>query len=1125
MIVIDEPQHSSVTTNTAPQIPNLNISPIESEDQWYKIDAASTPQRERTVPPINAIPKQESNNQDLMLRGHLDQPPYQIRQSSPRVSAVGSFHGGEVPSRSISDVTRPTNSGDERSPVAAILEEYSSPTATGDVTPDGSRQSRLVTALPAHEAGLAATRVPIAPVSDALGPLPNLPRSANAATKPAVTQSNIAERDTLRGPDLTPKARDQGRGALAPGSNAPDVVQSLGEPVHSAVSSGASPPSISEDAPQSGVEDSDAPVGISEPSFDGATPPYTEPNLSKEAEAAMYRPQVDPSRNSADDLPAYQSNRESVQNVPKSRIGKGNAIIPVKDLSHQRQVSSAPDMSRPFSFVGGDTLISRGIHTTAERLPTPSDAPPVPPDLAKEISVMSSEDSRDSLDFTTRLSTSYSQPYAHDPNVRDHPAYRQSQDMALNKEISITSGQEPNIQPVADGRSQTVNEDGQYRIPGPYVQEYRSPRHPPQAFVAQQIPRQASQHGQPSQLTAPRTDPLRSHEPFSENQMRPSARAVNHNVDPQAGTVASPVKERPRQQPKGGLLRKRSKSRSIRSRNDEPQNAENRNEKRGGFFKQRTKGDGTGILSQLGSRRGNSIDSRDSSNRQMSRDGVDRDTVNGERVDRVGDLNSMRPDRVLRNPSSGNPLQNETRKKRFSGLGGLFSRSSTGGMKTGTKPQGPESVQRASTLSHYLLGKPDIRPQRNSGAPDSMYTQNQQRYQPDQAGNYSQSQPSYQGLNAPLAGYYAPSEQQSAQKSTMPHDPESFSRGRLSAEPQNSPEQYRNQHNQDRYQAPYQGGSHPLGQQLPPKVSQPEETRPPLHINTNTNQLGIGRSLNHHFVTAPPGPAPEFPPSQSLAEPPRQVLYYSNQRPTQESPYESRQGARSPYGYAGTQGTNQSARSHAIDLHKRSRSPRNGRRLSEDEQLEEVNRSDPASQLGTFSKSAAPRSGGADSSEQEAPWRIGLPYSEEEENKRKSKAILPERQRELTPAPGETRGGNGSQNAPPSVDQNEQRQTGNAYPRRPEGEWRKQEQPPHQPTVAEKVMGVQLAKTAPLPLQRSTSAGNAMARPSKTSPVELPGSKALGDDDDSEEIVMSSTAYPGQEWVPENWGYGGTWDD
>jgi hypothetical protein len=38
--------------------------------------------------------------------------------------------------------------------------------------------------------------------------------------------------------------------------------------------------------------------------------------------------------------------------------------------------------------------------------------------------------------------------------------------------------------------------------------------------------------------------------------------------------------------------------------------------------------------------------------------------------------------------------------------------------------------------------------------------------------------------------------------------------------------------------------------------------------------------------------------------------------------------------------------------------------------------------------------------------------------------------------------------------------------------------------------------------------------------VELQGSRAPGDDGDDEEFAMCSTAYPGQEWVPE-----GLWDE
>ena len=1133
MIVIDEPQHSSVTTNTPPQIPNLNISPIESEDQWYRpIDAASSPLPERSISPINAVPRQESNNRDLMLPGHVDRSVQQVRQSSPRVSAVGSFHDGEVPSRSISEVTRPTNSGDERSPIAPIREDFSPSSITENIAADGSKEPRLVTAVSTLGSGLGTSpiRMPSAPVSEALGPLPDLSKTANASINPAVVDPDVAQQDHSPVQDLTPKAQDQERGALALPSEALAGPQSSRHSAHSAVSS-QSPRLLSDRAQiaiadtnlplsnertlQSGDEPSNMPKSVSEPSADAAIPPYTEPEMSKEAEAALYRAQEDSSR---DGLPAYDVNDEDLRSPRESRIGPGASIIPVADLSHRRQVSSGPTQSRPFSFVGGGTMILPGGQTPNERLTTSSDDLSVQTDLAKEISVVSAESGRDSLDLAKRKSKSYSRPFITDPNVRDHPAYRQSQDLARTKEMFVPNDQNENMQSMNDRTKEATNDDGRYRIPGPYVQEYRSPKQQPQSLATKQLPStQANAYEQPLQRPAPGMDPLRSHDPRGENKAMPSGPSVNGNTDLATGSVASPINDRPRQQSKPGLFRTRSKSRSLRSRTDEPQRVENKNEKRGGFFMQRPKGGGASVRSHLGSFRG---ESREGFKDQTSRDSVDRSAANGETADQVGDLNSTRPHAMLRNSGSGNALQNDVRKKRFSGLGSLFGRSGTGGMKTSPKPQGPQPVQRASTLSHYLLGKPDPRIPQKSGAPDSMYAQNQQRHQTypeqDQFGNYPQSQP---GPNVPIGGYYAPNKHQEAEKSNMPHDPDSFSRGRYSAEQKTSSDQYRNQQNQNGFQVPYQPGPQPPGQQLPSQISQQDENRPPLQINTNTDEYGVHRGPNHHFSTAPPGPAPQFPlPLQSSPEPRGQGSYYKNQRAT--SPYESRQGARSPYGYSSTQGPNQSPANHAIDLHKRSRSPRNGRRLSDDEALEEVNQNDPASQLGKFNKSAAPRSGGADS-EQEAPWKIGLPSSEEEENKRKDHATLLEREREPERAtPSKT--GVGNENTAPVASRNE-RETETIHPRKSEEEWRKQEKAPHEPTIAEKVMGVQLART-PLPLQRSTSAQNSMAKPPMMSPVELPGSKAPGDDSD-EEIIMSSTAYPGQEWAPESWGYGGNWDD
>ena len=1068
---------------------------------------------------MNAVPRQESNNRDLMLPGRVDRPDQQTRQTSPRVSALGSFHDGDLPSRSISEVTRPTSSGGERSPIATIVENFSPSTVSGHVPPDASGKPRPVTTVPALGAGTAATRVPSAPVSDALGPLPDLSTTASTATKPIATEPNAAERDIPRVQDLKLKAQGQERIGLVQPSDAPAAPQS---DVRSALLTQGSHHSPSRDeTPRVGILNSGGSTKIPQPLFDAGTPPYTEPKLSKEAEAAMYRSQVDQSETLADGLPAYPSAGRSLATAPKPRIAPGDSIIPVVDLSHQRQTSSSPVQSRPFSFISGGTIISPAGQNSVERLSTPLDAPSSRPDLAKEISVVGSEGSRDSLDLAKRSSKQYSRPFMTNPDVRDHPAYRHSQETARNKGISIPSHENQNTQPVVDRPAKTVNDDAPYRIPGPYVQEYRSPKQPPQGISSQQFPpAQARPQGQPSQRAPPGMDPLRSHAPRSQNQMAPPGQPVQSNEDHATRAVASPINDRLRQHSKGGLFRTRSKSRSVRSRNDEPQNAESKNEKRGGFFKQRTKADGATLPSQLGSFRG---ESREGFNKRISRDSVDHNAAHGEYADKVGNLESTRP-----NSSS----QNDTRKKRFSGLGSLFGRSGTGSTKTSTKRQGPQSVQ------HTPKSQPNAPAQHIAGAPNSMYAQNQQRHQtlphPDKSGSYPQSQTGFQGLNAPAAGFYAPSNQQQADRQKMPHDPDSFNRDRFSTEQRASLDQYPNEQNQNRHQRPYQPDPQPLGQQLPPPISRPEEARPPLQINTNTNEFGVGHTVKHHFVTAPPGPAPQLPlPAQSSSGPPPQVPYYSAQRPTQGSPYDSRQGAQSPYRYGARQGTSPSGVSHAVDLHKRSRSPRDGRTPPKDERIEEVDRNDPASQLGTFSKSASksPRSGGADSSEQEAPWRIGLPGNgDEDEGKRntllereqeRKQEREQEREQELERERAErgestTTIRNENGNSPPAKPRKkDEEETENVDLRKSEEGRRKQQQAQLEPkpTVAEKVMGVQL------PLQHT--AGNTMPK----SPVELPGSKAPGDQDSDDEIVMSSTAYPGQEWAPESWTYGGNWDD
>ena len=170
------------------------------------------------------------------------------------------------------------------------------------------------------------------------------------------------------------------------------------------------------------------------------------------------------------------------------------------------------------------------------------------------------------------------------------------------------------------------------------------------------------------------------------------------------------------------------------------------------------------------------------------------------------------------------------------------------------------------------------------------------------------------------------------------------------------------------------------------------------------------------------------------------------------------------------------------DLHKRSRSPKLGRRSSEDEAIAgAADQQDESARLGTFSNKKISPAGGITRPEedQEAPFRIALP-GDAEEQKRRTKQLAIEQGRYGDGAA--TGGAVGSTSLPPQ-------------------------------TVADKMTGPQLpGSDAPkgsvatrAPLQERP---NGTLNP-KAYVAELPGSKAQGYESE-EEIPMSATAGPGQ---------------
>lgn len=1068
MIVVDEPQHSSVTATAAPQIPTL--SPLETDEPWSlsytPAESITKPSAlERSVSPVHVQSNHVRNGESLSLPHHAHGTVDANRPSSPGISAIGSVHDGDLPSRSISEVTRPGNSGDERSPNIVPEAGQLPPSAvTGGLAADGTRSPRLVTALPTESAALAPARSPVrspsAPVSDALGPLqPSRLTDRDGMSWPG---SSAAERGFAPTGGLPSKPVDQettSDALAASTSEIPQKAYSRNAPPsgHSALPTANHLPRASDSFAQPGALDMSAQHTNRAPSQDIASPPYVGHILSKEAEAAAERSQLHSAGQSLDGLPAYQTIGQEPHRAVGAHVGLDQPIIPVADLSNRRRYDNAPPQSRPFSFVGGNTLITpigrSPAEGTTQALDVQQDRPDVDP-LAKELSIASPGEGRNSMDLVKRRSKSYSRPFVTDPNVTDHPAYRESQEMTRNKDTEVPdqfdNTEQSNTRPL-----QTSSQGAQYRIPGPYVQEYRSPKQVPAAFANQQTPVvQTSPNDQFNQHSSPGLDPLRSHDPHAGDRTDSSFTADPRNARPTTGGALAEKSS------KGGMFRSRSKSRSIKSRTDDSIVAGNKKDQRTGFFRSRSKTDNVSLRSGLGSMRGNSAGSRDALTSQISRDNVGSPNTYEQSAAQAGGVESTRPPMMLRKSEI------DARKKRFSGFGGFFGRASAADTKKETMNSAGQPVQRSSTFSHYLLGKPDPRPQPRQTPSESLYAQNQDRQQALAAQNNPQTTPaSHAAQQAPLGGYYSPEEQNAGQSPNMPDNPDSFIRGQHPANQQVS-NPYHNQLSTNGLSGSYPSNTQRFMGQQPQQDFEQTQPRPPLHIDTT--EQSTQHSPTHHFMTAPPGPAPQLP---FQAQP-------------------------------------QSTVSHVIDLHKRSRSPRNGRKFSADDREGVVDKNDPAAQLGTFSKSEKPRSGGSDG--QEAPWRIGLPPgSEEEEVKRRSAALLLERN---------SRQENGVGAERENADEEEP-----LFPRKEQ--WQGQQQA--HPTVAEQVMGAQAAR-APLPvLQRNKNDGNARpwmgSGPNQASPVELPGSRAPGDDSD-DEIVMSSTAYPGQEWMPEMGGYG-QWDE
>ncbi|GIJ87395.1 hypothetical protein Asppvi_006301 [Aspergillus pseudoviridinutans] len=402
------------------------------------------------------------------------------------------------------------------------------------------------------------------------------------------------------------------------------------------------------------------------------------------------------------------------------------------------------------------------------------------------------------------------------------------------------------------------------------------------------------------------------------------------------------------------------------------------------------------------------------------------------------------------------PKTDRSRRGAFDRLGAWFGRSQQQQQnKTQAHGRAPESSV-AQTMEW-------LRPVSSHPAPGHT-----RFYSDDQTGrgrrrSNVESQTSFEGQHPPPEGYFAP---------------ESFSRFRRSPRASKSSQQLA------------AAASASLSQQPDSRLAPPDRLPSPAGSFSYSGRVS---------PQSPPPPAP----------PPHLQLYYQQQPMTlPPSPHHSQLSPQlsppphltSPIPQAIPRTPPSRGRSvdraYAQDLHLRSRSPKTFPPRPEERSYPSTDTSDPANNLGTFrSNPRTSRIG-----DQELPWKLTLPSDSDEEHAAGATATEGERswlesttqrllQSSRLPTYEEDSEVHGQPQQPVVPDEKAATdQSGDQNREQVQGQDQAQAQSQHHPHRGE---------------ARAVNADDA--------PVELP---VQWDDDSGEEITMSSTAYPGQEWRP-----------
>ncbi|OAL27310.1 hypothetical protein AYO22_03585 [Fonsecaea multimorphosa] len=1099
----------STTFDGPPQIP-LNITPASPND-WF-----SNPELKRSLtgdlhqirqPETSASPiapeSQTSTRSELehikVLPGggstSSGTPVVPVLAHSPAISALDSdqeqHQDNGMPSRSVSQLTRPTDQSPIESPVRDIER-----TKSQRERPANQHQVNAIESGGLAPNALAAPK-PFAEHHD--GSASDVHSSDRSLQVPQVRRRSIVSDVSSASPSPGPGAELQYARrsvSLSPADEAPvdQIPAPFGEPTTQ---------------PENRFQSMAAGAVLNQTSLDAEERPTEPPTGASQSPAIQ------------DELSHVQDSKPLGEDIQPHPVVEPPAQQPA--LQHeQTRENYSTGQHRPFSFAGIEGI--GAIHQLEQihepdlsRIPSQPMSPisqgQSSAGLSKEMSQVSVEEVTDQANAPgQRISRSYSRPFGVDPNVGNHPALRATEpeqppkDRAqmYSTESPLPSARRPQEeldrlrQPKGQQQIPVMHQhqpslDEEYRIPGPYVQEYRSPKQIsapksgrssvqvlpngpplPSALRSQQYSSQISPQSHPgptSNVSVERPNRQSYHE---QSSYKPGA-AAHIEYDVKSGQFPTQPGAQSFQQHRQSMISSPAPATQPESSQlavPEPQ-AERKKSRLGKLFGVSSQSRSKLQKQKVGSpvdvggvipkeKRGSFLRRTDSMSSEQSGQYSRQDQLGHLPSSNIQSHSARRQSKDLLRAPTPEPGERaaEGKKKRFSGFGSNLFKSSSSNTRAATAPT-PSSQTQAhgehTTTQRVISPEPYSAPGQRVTSPEPYSAQTPYGQYPAGPGSYFQQAPGQSQYPQPQISQYqkVPSAyQHQSQATSHPY-------------PGQTP------------QSPPPGHQQTVGS-YPSSVSpymNPNQSRPSdLRIDTS------GGNRTQYY-------APATAPAQGYSRPMSYASTPYNQNPSPGVTNTSGPTS-APLGQP-TPPPQQDPRTHVIDLHKRSRSPRLGRPGSDDLDSNRQRGTQNISvnnMLGTFSSKKISPVGGIKrpDDDQERPFAITVPGLEDDGNERRKKQLLRER----------IEGGTARSETPVSL----------ASSGHPE----------HMTTGTGQGLDRNVSVLEGSHNPASPREARRSSARDKTTPgmlAELPGSKAEGYESE-EEIPMSATAYPGQEWMP-----------